>query len=492
MASEFKSLLKSTSMLAGTRFAQFFASLARVKISALILGTTGVGIVDQITFLTNKVSQFTTIGTAEAFVKQLAESKSKDDAKSLIYSAFKSYALVIFGFVVLSVGLMLGFKEEVTNYLFGEDEYIVYFFVALLTFPILVIHSFPFSILKAFKNVRAISRARIITSAIQFVISIPLILIWELEGAVAYVPLAIAIDVAVLMWLANKKCFQEYEISFARIIKAPLRRDFLKELFLFSAFGLTVGVFLIIVELVTRSIVLDHLGVDAIGLYSPILLFASIFTGFILPALSTYLYPRFSEMKGHKEVSGLINDALRIGSFGLIPLLFIGIPYHKLIIVTFYSTEFLDASNYLPYHLMGTSFFVWWYVFSQSLTPMGKIKVHGVFRLFYGSIDLLVTYWAVNRYGLIGWTLKFIVSPFVFFWVYMIYTRITFDFSYRLSTLKLMAYVFIGGVSLTVLSQMNDLTRNLNFVIGPLLLLGTWYIASKEERNALLSKLRRK
>ena len=479
-------------MLAGTRFAQFFASLARVKISALILGTTGVGIVDQITFLTNKVSQFTTVGTAEAFVKQLSESKLKDNAKTLIHSAFKSYALVIFGFVVLSVGLMLIFKDDVTNYLFGEDKYTKYFFVALLTFPILVIHSFPFSILKAFKNIRTISRARIITSIIQFVLSIPLILLWEIEGAVAYVTLAITIDVAVLMWLANKKCFVEFEVSLRNIVQAPLRRDFLKELFVFSAFGLIVDFFLIIIDLLTRAILLRNHGVDAIGIYSPILLFASIFTGFILPALSTYLYPRFSEMHGHREVSGLLNDALRIGSFGLIPLLFLGIPYHRFIIVTFYSVDYLEAANYLPYHLLGTTFFVWWYVFSQSFTPMGKIKVHGIFRLIYGSLDLLVAYFAVNKYGLIGWTLKFIISPFIFFWVYKIYARLAFDFSYKSGTMILMGYVLAGATLLILLNQLGETSRLLNYFLGPLMVLGTWFIASKEERNALLSKIKKR
>ena len=68
-------------------------------------------------------------------------------------------------------------------------------------------------------------------------------------------------------------------------------------------------------EFVCRSIVVSNLGVDSIGLYSPIIMWASMITGFILPSFSTYLYPRFCEIKSDVEISSLLNDGIRLGTF---------------------------------------------------------------------------------------------------------------------------------------------------------------------------------
>ena len=73
------------------------------------------------------------------------------------------------------------------------------------------------------------------------------------------------------------------------------------------------------------------------------MMFASLFTGFLLPSFNTYLYPRFSEVKSNFEAAGIINDALRLASLSLLPLILIGIPYRSILIETFYSKDFLEA-----------------------------------------------------------------------------------------------------------------------------------------------------
>jgi len=58
---ELKKLVKNTSYLVSTKVAQFFAGIVRSKINAVLLGTVGVGIVNQLTFLGSKMGQFTMI-----------------------------------------------------------------------------------------------------------------------------------------------------------------------------------------------------------------------------------------------------------------------------------------------------------------------------------------------------------------------------------------------------------------------------------------------
>jgi len=487
---EFKSLVKNTSYLAVARMAQFGAGLITTKISAILLGTVGVGIVNQLNFLTQKMSQLSTLSMTEAVVKQIAENKDSKNAAELIKSSLKSYILLVSAFMVLSITILFFFASSITNDVFGDLIYLPYFFIGLFTFPLLVINSIPFALLKGFRNIKIISRARIGIVFVNLFVALPLIYFFRLDGAIAFVPISFLINLIFHYFYAQKLYFLKYNISIRSIFSAPFNSSFVKELFLFSGFGLTIGTYAIVSEFACRSIVVSRLGVDQIGLYSPIIMWGSIFTGFLLPSLSTYLYPRFCELKTKREISGLMNDALRLGSFMIVPLLFIGIPYRKFIISIFYSKEFINAAIYLPFHFLGIAFYVWWFVFSQAMTPTGRIKQYGVFQLFFYSINILVTYFFVKDFGLWGWMLKHIISPFIFFWIYSIYANKYMGFKLLHKNFNLMSYILISSFLLIVIDSFLSIGYLLILIIGPLLLIGTIFFLEQSEKRFILEKIK--
>lgn len=477
-------------MLAATRVFQFLTGLFRIKLSAVLLGTVGMGIVDQFTFLTNKISHFTTTGTAEGFVKQIASNSQSGKIKEVLDSTIKSYALVITGFALLTSSISLFFRDYLANYIFGDIAYVKYIYLAILTFPLLVLGSVPFSILKAFKNVKIIARARIYIVSSQILIALPMIYFFRLKGAILYITISYIVDLFFMYYFVRKFYFKEYKISIKSVIKAPLITAYLKELFVFSGFGLTVGVYAIISDVTCRAIIVSSLGVEAIGVYSPIILFASLFTGFILPSLSTYLYPRFCELKENSQISNVINNALRMATLVLIPFLFIGIPFQKILIKIFFSADFIEASNYLPYHFFGVMFFVWMYIFSQSFTPTGRIAIHGIFRIIHFTIDILITYFTVKYYGLYGWMIKYIASSFIFFFVYSTYSRKKMDFTFNIKNLKLMLFLLASTMSIIALQAFVDLDIY-TIVLGFILLFLSYLFLDQEERK-LLGKIKNK
>ncbi len=276
-------------------------------------------------------------------------------------------------------------------------------------------------------------------------------------------------------------------LSLSSILKTKVNKQFLKELLVFSGFGLFVGTYGIFSEFVCRSIVVENLGVDKIGLYSPIITWAGLFTGFIIPSFSTYLYPRFAETKSNKEISGILNDAFRLSTFALLPLLFLAIPFRVVLIRLFYSKEFLAAAAYLPYHFIGIIFYVWWYIFSQSMTPTGRIKQHATFYTLYMTLDIIVTYITVPKWGLYGWMLKAIISPVIFYIVYLLYLKRSIGFKYLNSNILIMAYLFIGSILLILTGLF--INKNITYVLGPVLLLFSWFLLQKSERMLILKKL---
>ncbi len=472
-----------------TRVAQFAAGLVTTKINALLLGTVGIGIINQLNFLTEKMSQFTTLSMGEAVVKQIAENKVKKNASEIISSALKSYITLVTLFSLITISLLLLFSNALTNYIFGEGDFMAYFYIAVFTFPLHIIGSIPLAILRGVMNIKLISQIRIGIVFTNLLFAVPLIYFFKIEGALFYVPLSYLVDLLLHFIIAERIYFKKLGINLKSINKASFRTDFIHELFYFSGFGITIGTYGIFSELICRSIVVSYLGIDQIGLYSPIIMWASVMTGFLLPALSTYLYPRFCELKSTDEITGLLNDSLRLGSMVIIPLLFIGIPYRDSVIAFFYSDDFISASEYLPFHFFGLLFYVWYYVFTQAMTPTGRIKIHGFFQLLYFSTDILVTYIFVEKYGLYGWMLKHFLSPFVFFFVYFFYANSKMGFKLSKENTFFMIFILFTSLILIYFNTIEHL-KWVAYFIGPLMLFSSYFFLTRSEKDFLLYKLK--
>lgn len=470
------------------RTAQFIAGLVTNKISAVLLGTVGVGIVNQLNFLTQQMSQFTTLSMIEAVVKQIAENKHKENAKEIICSVYKSYIVLVSFFLFISIIILLAFSNFLTMLVFGDVKFVSYFFIGLFTFPLSILSSIPISILRGFRDLKLISHIRLAIIFLNLFIAIPLIYFYNIKGAVIYIPISYIIELLFHYFAASNVYFKKLGINIKNIWNAPFRIDFIKELFYFTGFGFTVGTYGIFSEFTCRSIVVSKLGVDQIGLYSPIIMWASMLTGFLLPALSTYLYPRFCELKKTSEINGLLNDALRLGTIFVIPLVLLAIPFKEIIISIFFSKEFTSAAIYLPYHFFGLIFYVWWYVFTQAMTPTGRIKQHGIFQILYFSIDMLTTLYFVKKCGLYGWMLKSIVSPFIFFWVYSIYSYKRMNFRLSKDNVILMSFLIISTLSIILIINFTLFGKQIAYFIGPTLLFLSFFFLKQTEKSFLITK----
>ena len=68
--SGFKNLIGGTFILGSSRFIEFFLSLLRTKVSAVFLGLTGIGILNQTNFLSNKLGALTLLSMNEALLNR--------------------------------------------------------------------------------------------------------------------------------------------------------------------------------------------------------------------------------------------------------------------------------------------------------------------------------------------------------------------------------------------------------------------------------------
>ncbi|HAN18999.1 MAG: hypothetical protein A2X13_11610 [Bacteroidetes bacterium GWC2_33_15] len=486
---ELKLLIKNTSYLVFSRIIKFLVGVLRAKLIAIFLGVVGAGIISQLTMITNRMSQFTLLGMNDGLVKQIAESRSEILFKNKLAVLLKSYIVVAFIIFIPSFSLLLIFSKNITIYIFGDLEYYNYFLFGLFSYPILVLNSISFALLKGFKLVKYIARSEIIIIGVNFIIFIPLVYYFGILGGVIHIAFSFLSILIVNNYFARTKIFKDINLKISDLKESKVSFNSVKELLQFAGIGITSGFAIIISEVITRAIVVKNLGVEGIGIYSPVESWAALFTGFILPSIFIYLYPRFSESKSNVVIVGLINDTFRLVSFIMLPILMIAIPLRYQIIPIFYSINFTSAGDFLPGHFIGVLFYIWMMSLSQVFTPTGRIKIYGLFLIIISSIDILIVYFLVPHFGLYGWMFKFIVSPLIFFIVYFQYLKPRIKLRIERDNFLLMCFVAFAAILLYGQEFIFNLAYYYNLLIGLLLLSFSFLFIKPSEKEFTIQYL---
>jgi O-antigen/teichoic acid export membrane protein len=484
---ELKTLIKNTYHLASARMVKFILGLFRAKLNALFLGTIGMGITSQILYTTTMFSNFTLLGMNDGIVKQIASCKEDKSLRDQILNTLKSYFVIVFVTSAIVVALSLIFSERLTIYFFGESKYFIYYLVCVASFPILIFNSISFALLKSFKSIQKIAKAELLATVLSFFLFVPMVYFLHLTGAVSVLVLTLVIKFIFNHLYSKKDVLDKFSISYSDVFRSgKIVRADINELIMFAGYGLSIGVYQMITEVVSRAYVIKILGIDKLGLYAPNLSWGGLFSGMMLPTIFTYLYPRFSEAKKDIEINGVLNDVFRLVTFAMTPFLFGGIAFRKIVIPLFYSNEFIEAANYLPGHFLGILFTMWMYSFTQVFTPTGRIRIYVFFLFIMYTINVAIIYFLVPQIGLYGWMLRFIVTPVIFFAVFYLYLHKAISFQFDVDNRKIMLYVVSTGLLLYWLTEQNAIG---GYVLGIILIVIVWFFLRESEKRQIVSKM---
>ncbi len=288
-----------------------------------------------------------------------------------------------------------------------------------------------------------------------------------------------------MLW-SEKNVIKKYNIHFKDIKKAIFDKFYFRQLLAYMGVGVVGGTFFIFTEITSRAIVVNELGIDKLGIYSPITRWAGLFVGFILPSVYTYLYPRLSESKNDKEIIKVINSVIRLITFIALPFIIIGISIRQWIIPLFYSEDFIEATVYLPYHFSTLIFFIWSSILSQLFYATGRLKSYLFFGLTINSISLALVYYLVPNVGLYGYLAKFTIIPIMTIITYFLFWRYEIKLKIERENIKVMAYAILCSI---LLIGMKDVEIYLQ-LLSVVLILTLFFLLKKQEKDFIFKKLK--
>ena len=475
---ELKNIVKNSSILVLPRIVDFILRIIKTKLMAMIIGTTGIGIVSQLSQVFNQLSNLSTFSMTSGTTKLIAKKNAENNTKEISRIIKTSIAIILPVMVIIYFAGFF-FSENITKFILGENSLNKYFIIVFITFPLVTFSSIFRSILMGFKNVRHLAYSDLLKTVLSFLISIPLIIFFKIDGAVIAFAITLCIGFIFLYYYTVKRNLNYKGISIQSIVKANFSKDYMRELITIGSIGMFLGYLEVFVEIFYRGYLVTHVGINGVGIYAPIIAWSGLFTGFIYPAVSQYIFPRLSETKNDQEVVMIINDLIRFLTFAILPFVLLGIAFRGVLIQLFYSKDFIEASVYLPLHFFGILWFSWWYALMQIFIPTGRIKKFVPFSLIFGVITFAIIFFGVPRFGLWGWALKFSVMPIIGVTTLYIYFKKEIKLKLEKKNILIVVYSLISTLFISF-APIPELSL---YFIGPLFVAGIFFFFKENEKK---------
>jgi PST family polysaccharide transporter len=436
------SILRSTAVVGGSSAIVLAASLVRVKIVAILLGPSGMGIMGLYNAVADLAVAAAGLGVQQSGVREIAQAAATNDEQRIAQTVTAVRCISMF-LGVAGAMCLAALCVPISVLTFGTTGNALP--MALLGFVVLlrIWAAGETAAVQGRRRIADLSWLNILAAIVSVVATIPLVIMWGEEGIVPALILT-ALATAGFAWWFGRRAAAVTFVSNLFLLRNELG-DLLRLglAFLISAM-LTMGA-----AYMVRIIVLHDSGVWAAGLYQAGWAIAGVYVGFVLQAMGTDFYPRLTGLaEDHEQMNRLVNEQTQVSLLLAAPGVIATIAFAPLAMEILYSAEFIEAANLLRFMCLGM-------LLRVIAWPMGFIVLAKSWRVIFIATEISATIIHVGLAALlVPW-----VGPdgagMAFFGLYVCHSVLIYlivrqrcQFAFTSTSLRLMAiFLPLSGVA---------------------------------------------
>jgi antigen flippase len=432
-------ILRSSSVMGGAQGLNYIVGLLRMKVVAVLLGLSGVGLMSLYQSAVSLVGTASTLGIGSSGVREVAQAYGNEEATKAAQTV-RVLRRTCWATGLLGWGLAAALAKPISEWVFGTPEHA--FAIAVLGATLLMgsVSGGQMALLQGVRRIGDLARVNVAGMLINTVTTISLLL-WLRERGIVPVLLAnAAAALAVSWWFARRVKVESVALSWRETFAGARHLVGLGIAIMWSGL-LGAGL-----DIATRTIITRKYGLDAAGYYQAAWALSGMFAGFILAAMGADFYPRLTGIiQDRVQATRVVNEQTEIGVLLALPGLLATLAFAPLIIRIFYTAEFLAGAALLPWFLLG--------IFGRVVSwPLGFIQLaKGAGRWFMATetvfiaLHLGLVIWLVPRFGAKGAAYAF-AATYVAYTVGMLWvgsTLIGFRWSREVKRLLAISGVFL-------------------------------------------------
>ena len=435
MTSQYRSILKATSIFGGTQFVQILVGLVRSKFVALLIGTTGMGLSS---IYTSSLSVFITVfgmGINMSVVKSLSKAYDAQDWQGYtkISMAFNRILLIL---GIIGTLFVIAISSLLSDWSFNDREHIGdYCFLSLIVLFTLLSQGNT-ALLISSRKIKSTAACSLVSSIASLLIAIPFFYFWRLDGIVPGIVFStVANYVVTFLYVRNVK-LEPCELS-------------LNETWKFARSFIALGMAMVIASLlgnVTNYFV--NLFINRLGGLSDLGLYGAGYTitfqtlSMVFAAMGSDYFPRLSAAIANKDrMSQIINEQSEILLLLSTPILAVFMIVAPIVIRVLLSEEFLPVTGFIRTLCLGMLLRAASYALGYVSFAKGDKKIYlfvegGYSNICYLSFAVLFYYlWGIN-----GMAWSFVLSYSLYYSVIKYVDVLRYGYQMSNDVLKLSIY----------------------------------------------------
>ena len=404
---DYKEVLNSTLLFAFVRVLQMVVGLIRNKLVAVILGPSGVGVIELYFKTTELVKKASGLGISQSSLRDISAAKAGDDLETY-YKVLLVTKRVVFFTSLLGLLLTLVLSPLLSQWTFGDKTRTVpYMFLSLLTF-FAIRTEIQTSILKGVRAQKHLAISNMIGSIAGLVVSVPLYYIWGEEGIVPALILNAAVAFFFTNWFVNKIEYKKVSVSWKETL------SFATPMIKVGIILMSVGLLDSVVTVVLSSFLRSKGGLEVVGFYQAGHSIVASYIGIIASSLVMDYYPRLSAVYNNNiKITDELNKQVKIGLLFIIPLASLFVFFIPQIVTLLYTQGFSAVVLFVDFAIYGAVLQIIAECLKMIIVAKQDATLYLTISIMIRIVILPIYMLLFIKYGMMGLGIAYFISFFL-------------------------------------------------------------------------------
>lgn len=402
-------LLKTSFYTSISTAINFISGFIVVKVVAVKIGPSGIAFVGQFQNTTAILTILATAAISTGVIKYLAE--HKDDAAKSSKIINTAFLIVFISSIIISIFVMSASSLLSEAAFKTKDYWLVYFLFGLFTMVISFNVMF-LAILNGLKEIRKFTIINICSSLTGVCITVIFAYTFGLMGV-----LIASTAAALIIFFINIYFFNQLGIKWKPDFKS-WDKPVVKMLSAYSLMAIVSGFVVPAMQILVRDRIINQFSIADAGYWQAVTKISDYYLGFITSVLGVYYMPRLSELKNKKELRLEIINGYKI----ILPIVgfiaFLIWLFRDLIIHVLFTPAFLPMKPLFTYQLLGDFFKIGSWLLAYLMIAKALAKTFIITEILFAVSYVALSYFFMNRYGVIGATYSFCIN-YAIYWIFM-------------------------------------------------------------------------
>jgi O-antigen/teichoic acid export membrane protein len=456
--SSYRQIFKATSLFGGVQVFNILITIVRGKFTAILIGTTGMGINGLLMSAIMMIKNLTSLGLPESAVKDIAAAKGAGDYHriAVVVSVFKRW---IWFTALLGILVTLVLAHYLSIWVFGDTEYTFSF---MLLSVVLVFGAFTgstYTLLRGLRMLKYLALANVLGTLGGLFIALPFYYFYGLQGIVPAI-----IGSAVITWLISLYFKSKINIP---VIPLASKAVFAKGVGMVQlGVVLSFNAFLIVAVRFALNAYISRFGSLAdIGLYNAGITITAGYVGLVFTAMATDYFPRLSAaIEEPAKWRQIVLHQAELVLLTLAPILVLLVLTAPWVIKLLLTSEFLPTLDYIYWAVIGLFFQAIVWALGFIIVAKGDLKVKLITEIFGHTVRLVTGIIGYAYGGIEGLGIAFLISNMVGLVLNILISH--FKYAFHFSSDFLVMSVILIFACFLALSSIKFIDQTLSFTTG--------------------------